>query len=647
VSINTAIKRTFTSSRLSHYWRLVRKVEACDSQLQSLTDNELLKRSLALRYEAQSGTPPDKISVDAFALVRESARRTIGMQHYPVQLLGGFAMFDRSIAVMQTGEGKTLTATLPLYLAALSGKGAHLTTANDYLAARDADLMRPVFEALGMNVGVIEADTHKSQRPQQYNADVTYSTAKEIGFDFLRDRLAERQAKFENQNLIQNLVGSNGSTPTTIVQRGLNFILVDEADSILIDEARTPLIVSSLPDEVAKAKIELYRWCSKVAPQFNLDQHYTHAKKSKQVELNADGRQQVRTSPKPDLLARTPLLDIYEQIEQAIFVDENYILGRQYVVRDGEVVIVDEFTGRLAEGRKWRAGLHQAIEAKEDLEVSVETGESARITIQDLFLKYDQLAGMTGTAANSSTELKTIYNTRVVEVPTNRPPQRKQWPDRVFATEQDKWEAIVEEVIQVREQGRPVLIGTRSIDKSELLSAMLEEQGVEHDVLNARNLAREAEIVAAAGQPGRVVVATNMAGRGTDIKVSEAALEQGGLHVICSEVHDSARIDRQLIGRCGRQGDPGSYRQFVSLTDEILESGIGESRAKKLQQQASHSAVSSRNLARFASLFRTAQRNIEKRHYRGRKMLLHREKLRHEMQIEMGQDPYLDTAGAS
>lgn len=647
MSINTAIKRTFTSSRLSHYWRLVRKVEACDSQLQSLTDNELLKRSLALRYEAQSGTPPDKISVDAFALVRESARRTIGMQHYPVQLLGGFAMFDRSIAVMQTGEGKTLTATLPLYLAALSGKGAHLTTANDYLAARDADLMRPVFEALGMNVGVIEADTHKSQRHQQYNADVTYSTAKEIGFDFLRDRLAERQAKFENQNLIQNLVGSNGSTPTTIVQRGLNFILVDEADSILIDEARTPLIVSSLPDEVAKAKIELYRWCSKVAPQFNLDQHYTHAKKSKQVELNADGRQQVRTSPKPDLLARTPLLDIYEQIEQAIFVDENYILGRQYVVRDGEVVIVDEFTGRLAEGRKWRAGLHQAIEAKEDLEVSVETGESARITIQDLFLKYDQLAGMTGTAANSSTELKTIYNTRVVEVPTNRPPQRKQWPDRVFATEQDKWEAIVEEVIQVREQGRPVLIGTRSIDKSELLSAMLEEQGVEHDVLNARNLAREAEIVAAAGQPGRVVVATNMAGRGTDIKVSEAALEQGGLHVICSEVHDSARIDRQLIGRCGRQGDPGSYRQFVSLTDEILESGIGESRAKKLQQQASHSAVSSRNLARFASLFRTAQRNIEKRHYRGRKMLLHREKLRHEMQIEMGQDPYLDTAGAS
>ena len=646
MSINTAIQRTFSPSRLNHYWRLVRKVEAFDDLLQQLSDDELLKRSLALRYESQSGTPGDKLSVEAFALVRESGRRTIGMQHYPVQLLGGFAMYDRSIAVMQTGEGKTLTATLPLYLAALSGKGAHLTTANDYLAARDADLMRPVFEALGMTVGVIEASTPKADRPQQYKADVTYSTAKEIGFDFLKDRLADRQARFENQNLMENLVGSAQSTQTRIVQRGLNFILVDEADSVLIDEARTPLIVSSLPDEVVKAKIELYRWCSKVAQQFTLEQHFDYAEKSKLVELNADGRQQVRTLPKPELLARTPLLDIYEQVEQAIFVDENYLLGRQYVVRDEEIVIVDEFTGRLAEGRKWRAGLHQAIEAKEGLEVSVETGESARITIQDLFLKYDQLAGMTGTAANSSAELKTIYSTRVVEVPTNRPPKRKQWPDQVYATEQDKWQAIVEEVIQVRDQGRPVLIGTRSIDKSELLSEMLQERGVEHDVLNARNLAREAEIVSSAGQPGRVVVATNMAGRGTDIKVSEEALERGGLHVICTEIHDSARIDRQLIGRCGRQGDAGSYRQFLSLADEILENGIGEARAKKIRQQAAQSSASPRSLARYANLFRTAQRNVERRHYKGRKMLLHREKLRHEMQIEMGQDPYLDTAGA-
>ena len=339
----------------------------------------------------------------------------------------------------------------------------------------------------------------------------------------------------------------------------------------------------------------------------------------------------------------TPLLDIYQQVEQAIFVDENYFRGRQYVIRDGEVVIVDEFTGRLAEGRKWRSGLHPAIEAKEGLEVSVETGESARVTIQDLFLKYDRLAGMTGTAANSSTELKKIYRTPVVDVPTNRPPKRKRWPDLVFATEEKKWLAVVDEVATVRDQGRPVLIGTRSIDKSERLSELLHERGVPHEVLNARNLAKEAEIVKNAGQKGRVVVATNMAGRGTDIKVCEEALACGGLHVICTEVHDSARIDRQLIGRCGRQGDPGSYRQFVSMTDEILENGIGKKRAAKLQGLR---ADSPQTLARFSKLFKQAQRKVEQQHFRGRQMLLHHEKLRHEMQIEMGQDPYLDTAGA-
>jgi preprotein translocase subunit SecA len=423
----------------------------------------------------------------------------------------------------------------------------------------------------------------------------------------------------------------------------LNFVLVDEADSILIDEARTPLIISSLPDEVAKAKIELYRWCSSVVSQFQHDQHFTRHERTKQIELSIEGRQFARGISKPELLSMTPLLDIYEQLEQAIFVDENYFRGRQYVIRDGLVVIVDEFTGRLAEGRKWRSGLHQAIEAKEDLDISVETGESARATIQDLFLKYNRLSGMTGTAANSATELKKIYKTPVIEVPTNRPPKREQWPDVVFSTEDQKWRAIVDEVESVRKNGRPVLIGTRSIDKSERLSSLLTERGIEHDVLNARNLAKEAEIVASAGQLGRVVVATNMAGRGTDIKVCDEALDRGGLHVICTEVHDSARIDRQLIGRCGRQGDPGSYRQFVSLTDEILENGIGERRAAKLQQLRTDSP---QVLARYSHLFRIAQRNIEKQHFRGRQMLLHHEKTRHEMQIEMGQDPYLDTAGA-
>ena len=644
MSLNSALQKLLSTKNLQRYWRKVSRVQSLDKEFQSRSDGELLNKSLELRYDAQSGKPLDLLAVEAFALVREASRRTIGMQHYPVQLLGGFAMHSGAIAVMQTGEGKTLTATLPLYLASLTGRGAHLATANDYLAARDAELIRPIFSVLGMSIGVIESQSNRVERAVAYQADITYSTAKEIGFDFLRDRLAKRHRQDESTHHLAGLVENqpNGDD-IAIVQRGLNFMLVDEADSILIDEARTPLIVSSLPDEVAKAKIELYRWCSSVAEQFKPDQHFTADEKTKQIELTTEGRQFSRTLPKPKLLAMTPLLDIYQQVEQAIFVDENYFRGRQYVIRDGEVVIVDEFTGRLAEGRKWRSGLHQAIEAKEGLEVSVETGESARVTIQDLFLKYDRLAGMTGTAANSSTELKKIYRTPVVDVPTNRPPKRKRWPDLVFATEEKKWLAVVDEVATVRDQGRPVLIGTRSIDKSERLSELLHERGVPHEVLNARNLAKEAEIVKNAGQKGRVVVATNMAGRGTDIKVCEEALACGGLHVICTEVHDSARIDRQLIGRCGRQGDPGSYRQFVSMTDEILENGIGKKRAAKLQGLR---ADSPQTLARFSKLFKQAQRKVEQQHFRGRQMLLHHEKLRHEMQIEMGQDPYLDTAGA-
>lgn len=644
MSLNSAVQKLFSTQTLQRYWRKVKRVQSLENQYQRRSDEELLSKSLELRYDAQSGKPLDQLAVEAFALVREASRRSIGMQHYPVQLLGGFAMHSGAIAVMQTGEGKTLTATLPLYVASLTGQGAHLATANDYLAARDAELIRPIFAMLGVSVGVIESQSSRTERATAYQADITYSTAKEIGFDFLRDRLAKRHQQDASLNHFAGLVEDqpNGGNEST-VQRGLNFILVDEADSILIDEARTPLIVSSLPDEVAKAKIELYRWCTKVVNQFKPDQHFDANEKTKQIELTTEGRQLSRTLAKPPLLAMTPLLDIYDQIEQAIFVDQNYFRGRQYVVRDGEVVIVDEFTGRLAEGRKWRSGLHQAIEAKEGLGVSVETGESARVTIQDLFLKYDRLAGMTGTAANSSIELKKIYRTPVVDVPTNRPPKRKRWPDLVFATEEQKWHAVVDEVASVRDQGRPVLIGTRSIDKSERLSQLLNERGVEHEVLNARNLAKEAEIVENAGQKGRVVVATNMAGRGTDIKVCEQALACGGLHVICTEVHDSARIDRQLIGRCGRQGDPGSYRQFLSLTDEILENGIGKKRAEKLQSLRTDSPQA---LARFSKLFKQAQRKVEQQHFRGRQMLLHHEKLRHEMQLEMGQDPYLDTAGA-
>ena len=640
----SGIYKTIDRSSLNRWRGVVSRVDGQARTLEKLDSSELRKRSLALRYDALSGKPLDDLVVQGFALVREAGRRTIGLKHYPVQLLGGIAMHYGSIAVMQTGEGKTLTATLPMYIAALTGKGAHLATANDYLAGRDADLMRPIYNLLGISVGVVKSDTSRIDRQKSYACDITYSTAKEIGFDFLRDRLLHRKLELGHCGLVSAMIDGDGEAEkTSSVQRELNFMLVDEADSILIDEARTPLIVSSAPDEVAQAKIQLCRWSSEVCGQFIDKEHYKIDAKTKQVALTSEGRRLTRQLPQPSLLHETPMLDIYEQLEQAIFVARNYVRDRQYVIRDGEVVIVDEFTGRLAEGRKWRAGLHQAIEAREGLEVSVETGEAARITIQDLFLRYDRLAGMTGTAANSASELRKIYKVRVIDVPTNKPPKRTQWPDLVFGSESQKWNAIADEIESIHRTGRPVLVGTRSIDKSEMLAKLLESRNIPHDILNARNLAREAQIVAGAGKVSRVTVATNMAGRGTDIQITGPSLDLGGLHVICTEIHESARIDRQLIGRCGRQGDPGTFRQFMSLEDGILEIGLGLEKARRLD---CHKAQPTRVLARFASVFRNAQARIEQRHFKGRKLLLYHEKLRQEMQREMGQDPYLDTAGA-
>ena len=633
-----------TSGSMSRWRRLVKKIDSLSPELESIDDDRLRKKSLGLKYDALSGMPLDDLLVDAYALVREAARRSIGMKHYEVQLLGGIAMHNRSIAVMQTGEGKTLTASLPLYLHALTREGSHLATANDYLAYRDAKIMEPVFNLLGMSVGIVQSDTLRPQRQKSYAADITYSTSKEVGFDFLRDRLLQRQQEIGGDGFVSAMINADKRDQTDEpVQRGHNFMLVDEADSILIDEARTPLIVSSIPDELAQAKLTLYRWCADVCEKFVLNEHYTLKPKSKQLDLNAAGRRFVRKLPKPVMLDKTPILEIYEQIEQAIYVNENYVRDRHYIIREGEIVIVDEFTGRLSEGRKWKSGIHQAIEARENVEISIETSESARITIQDLFLKYTRLAGMTGTAGNSGKELRKIYDTTVVVIPTNKPSRREQLPDLVFGTEQQKWEAIVEEIDSVCQTGRPVLIGTRSIDKSQRLSDLLNERNIDHDVLNAHQLAREAEIVAAAGGLNRVTVATNMAGRGTDIKVSDEALQLGGLHVICTELHESKRIDRQLIGRCGRQGDVGSFRQFLSLEDDILKVGLGEDKVKQL---AAYKSLPSSKLGRYAETFRRAQRKIERNHFEARKMLLHREKLRSELQLEMGQDPYLDVAGA-
>ncbi|MGE3408327.1 MAG: helicase-related protein [Pirellulales bacterium] len=621
--------------RLARWALLLPEIEALEPRVHALSVEALRKHSLALRYRAKSGEPLAKLLPEAFALVREAAVRTLSMRHFDVQLLGGIALSERSIVEMQTGEGKTLTATLPLYLHALTGAGSHLVTANDYLAHRDAEWMRPVFEALGMSVGVIQGPMKRGERRAAYACDVTYGTASEMGFDFLRDRLLLRSQPQGSAAIFAS--GGPGEKP---VARDPHFALVDEADSILIDEARTPLVISAAPTEAQHIQAECFRWAAALREKLPETEHWTYNHKQRSVELNAAGRQAVRTASKPKAADRVPLADLYEHVERAIKVERDFLLDRHYVIRDGEVLIIDECTGRPAEGRKWRDGLHQAIEAKEKVDITFATDHAARITIQDLFVRYPHLAGMTGTASNAASELHKIYDTRVIPIPTHRPPRRQRLPDLVFGTGEAKWAAIVDEVRQVHASGRPVLIGTRSIDKSELVSRLLQEAGIEHAVLNARHIEREAEIIAAAGERGRVTVATNMAGRGTDIKLSEGVSELGGLHVLCTELHDSSRIDRQLIGRCGRQGDPGTWRQFLALDDDVLLLGLGPDSSAALKAIGQKQ---SGGLERLAPTFHKAQRRIERRHFRDRRLLLYQEKERHKLHSQMGQDAYLDS----
>ncbi|HUE70389.1 MAG TPA: preprotein translocase subunit SecA [Pirellulaceae bacterium] len=627
--------------RLAQWGKLLAQINDLEPVLQQEDSKDLRKRSLSLRYRAKSGEKLQRLLPEAYALVRESSRRTIGLRHFDVQLIGGMALFHGCIAEMETGEGKTLTATLPMYLHALTGKGAHLATVNDYLAERDANLLRPVYELLGLSTGVILTPMRSEERRKNYACDITYGTAKEFGFDFLRDRLLLRRMGALQTSLLGEITGtpfesSGGELP---VQRGAHFCLVDEVDSILIDEARTPLIIGSLGDKTVEKIVTMYRWSAEMASRFEDHHHFDYEHEDKKVELTAAGRQLVRTLPKPDVLSTAGLIDLYQYIERAIRVARDFHLDRHYVVNEGEIVIVDENTGRLAEGRKWRDGIHQAIEAKEQIEVTVPTGQAARITVQDLFLRYQHLAGMTGTAMSAAREFKKVYKMRVIPVPTNQPCVRKMLPDRVFGTEDAKWRAIVEETRELHLQGRPVLIGTRSISKSHLLSTMLTDTGIPHQVLNAHEVAKEAEIVALAGQPGRVTVATNMAGRGTDIKLGPGVADLGGLHVICTELHDSARIDRQLMGRCARQGDPGTVRQYMSLDDDVIRTGHGPDKAEQMAKLGVNGAAAQPYLG----FLKRAQRKVERRHWRDRFILLYHEKERKKMQQEMGQDPYLDT----
>jgi preprotein translocase subunit SecA len=629
--------------RMARWALMLPQIAEMEPGLMKLNDHELRKRSLSLRYRAKSGEPLARLLPEAYALVREAGRRTINMRHFDVQILGGIAMFNRSVVEMQTGEGKTLSATLPMYLYALAGKGCHLATVNDYLAQRDAEWMGPIYKALGIKVGVIQTLMGRPDRRKNYACDVVYGTAKEFGFDFLRDRLLLRRIREGQTDILGGMLGQHqGAGSELPVQGEPYFALVDEADSILIDEARTPLIIGALPTDEEKLAVECYKWSATVVDQFEEDDDYEYDHEKKSVELTREGRQKVRTLTKPEAMDTVGMFHIYQYVERAIKVEREFFFERQYVVRDGEIVIVDEFTGRLSEGRKWRDGIHQAVEAKQGVEVTVATGQAARVTVQDFFLRYERLAGMTGTAKSSAGELRKIYKVHVVTVPTNRPVIRQRLPDMVFGSDDGKWEAIADEVAAMHEQGRPVLIGTRSIDKSEHLSELLKERGIEHQILNANHIAAEADIVACAGLSGKVTVSTNMAGRGTDIKLGEGVKELGGLHVVCTEMHDSARIDWQLRGRCGRQGDPGSWRQYLALNDELLETGLGPKKARRYEALGESSAGSYNHLG---GLFRRAQRKVERRHFRDRRALMYFEKQRKKTQQQMGQDVYLDTPG--
>ena len=525
---------------------LVKKVNVYESDLEKLTDEELKNKTVEFKEQLKEGKTIDDLLPEAFAVVREAAKRILGERAYDTQVMGGIVLHQGKISEMKTGEGKTLAATMPVYLNALTGKGVHVITVNDYLAQRDADWMGRVYGFLGLSVGVIFHGKNTQERREAYAADITYGTNNEFGFDYLRDNMAP--------------------SAESLVQRDLNFTIVDEVDSILIDEARTPLIISA-PDEESAAQ---YKQFSLIVPQLSANVDYNIDEKMRTAILTDEGINKVE-----QLLG---ISDIYESgnvtlahhIEQSLRAHALYQKDKDYVVKDGQVLIVDEFTGRLMPGRRYGEGLHQAVEAKEGVEVKQESKTLATITFQNYFRLYDKLSGMTGTAKTEEEEFYKIYGLEVIVLPTNRPLIRENLNDLIYATEAAKFNAVVKEVKERHAKGQPMLVGTISIEKSELLADMLKREGVPHSVLNAKHHEKEAEIVKGAGQKGAVMIATNMAGRGTDIKLGEGVRELGGLYIIGTERHESRRIDNQLRGRSGRQGDPGSSRFFVSMEDDLM-----------------------------------------------------------------------------
>ena len=646
--LGTFVRKIFGSKNDREVKRMLKAVDAInrqESSLESLSDEALAAKRDEFRERIASGETLNQVLPDAFAVCREVSKRTLGLRHFDVQMVGGMTLYEGRISEMRTGEGKTLVATLPAYLNAIEGKGVHVVTVNEYLASRDANWMRPLYEGLGLTVGVIASGQSPEDKRAAYAADITYGTNNEFGFDYLRDNMA--------------------FSPEGRVQRALSFAIVDEVDSILIDEARTPLIISGPADDHS----ERYKAINGIIPKlteakmaedgesFEVEGHYLLDEKNRSVELTEFGHEFIEAE-----LADMELLDVgdslYNPANLALFHHVNaglraYTLFQRnvhYIIQDGQIVIVDEHTGRTMPGRRWSEGLHQAVEAKEGLEIQPESQTLASTTFQNYFRLYDRLSGMTGTADTEAYEFRQIYGLDVVVIPTNVPVKRIDHNDLVYMTMEEKFEAIVADVIAERDRGRPVLVGTASVEASEVLSQFLEKEGIQHNVLNAKQHEREAPIIAEAGRPGAITIATNMAGRGTDIMLGgnwqaevaeldaptdtqiesiktdwqarhDAVLEAGGLHIIGSERHESRRIDNQLRGRSGRQGDPGSSRFFLSLEDDLMRifasprmrsimQGLGMQRGEAIEHKMVTNAIEK------------AQKKVEGRNFDMRKQLL-------------------------
>ncbi|MEN8142158.1 MAG: preprotein translocase subunit SecA, partial [Thermodesulfobacteriota bacterium] len=576
---------------------MVDAINGREEEIRKLDDQALAAKTVAFKERLAKGEPLDNLLTEAFAVVREAARRTVDMRPFDVQLVGGIVLHQGKIAEMKTGEGKTLVATMPVYLNALSGKGAHVVTVNDYLASRDAEWMSTVYSFLGMSTGVIVHDMEDQDRKAAYGSDITYGTNNEFGFDYLRDNM-----KFAAEDFCQ---------------RPLNFAIVDEVDSILIDEARTPLIISGPSD----MSTELYQRVDRLVSNFKREEHFTIDEKSRALSLTDEGVSKGEGLLGVENLYDPKNIEWLHHLNQAL--RANFVFARDvdYLVRDGEVLIVDEFTGRALAGRRYSDGLHQALEAKEKVKVEKENQTLASITFQNYFRMYDKLAGMTGTADTEAVEFKKIYNLDVVMIPTHNTMVRSDYPDSIYKNKKAKFRAVVREIKELHEQGRPVLVGTISIDISEQISKMLKKAGIKHSVLNAKHHEHEAEIIAEAGERGKVTIATNMAGRGTDIKLGEGIADLGGLHILGTSRHESRRIDNQLRGRSGRQGDPGSSRFFLSLEDDLLRifgsdriSGIMDKLGMEEDEPVEHNIIS--------KAIENAQRKVEGHNFEIRKHLL-------------------------